>query len=247
MYITLVVANIIAFFTTIHAAPLQLRTKSLAEVQSDRSDIEMLFSKFFKDILPVIIKSIENGEPLPGKEIMPPFLSTLRNFLNVMTRGHDPNDESEGAAFMKAFEEVFSKLFSRDIRTRKEVVDHLLKLFNEFLSVASRKLNPNDIFLPIIGGFRRILYKSINGEGGESQVEHAHIPSIQLQHDFNKKARSSDHAKNTVQKVENEQESEVEVGAQPSARNPHIDNNASKMAGSLHSSPRRAKNSQLLF
>ena len=64
-----------------------LQAKSLAEVQSDRSDGEELLTSVFNiSILPAIMKSIETGEPVPiRKEILPSFMSMFRNFLNVMT------------------------------------------------------------------------------------------------------------------------------------------------------------------
>ena len=120
------------------------------------------------------MKGIEKGEPVPGKEIVPPFLSIFSNFLSLMKEGVDPAADDEGTAFMKALKKLFlklSKVSLGDIRTRKELVDirlFFLKLFNEALSVASRKLNPNDFFLPIIGGVRELLpliSRSIKGEG----------------------------------------------------------------------------------
>ena len=95
----------------------------------EKSDRDPRF-KFFKDILPVITKSIGKGEPAPAKEIIvPPFLSIamISNLLSLI-KGVDIAAVDKGK---KAFSKL-SNVSLGDIRTRKELVDirlFFLKLF----------------------------------------------------------------------------------------------------------------------
>ena len=123
----------------------------------------------------------------------------------------------------KAFS-LYSRLVLGDFGTGKELVDDVLSVLmsiNNLLSAASKKAYPNNPFVvQFLEESRKsvsLISERLKGEGGEIQVEN----NIQV-HD--KVRKSSDHVKNKVQKSENERESEVEIGAQPGARNPYNHN-----------------------
>ena len=161
LFINLTVA-IAALITTIDAARFQLQPKSLAEVQSD--DLQIL-TYLFKNILPAFRKSIETGEPLQRKEVGPLILNAFgSNFLSLISKGADPDNDSEGAALMKGFKKVLSHLSRAllgGIRTRKEHIDNnlsLLKVLDRLLSAATKKINPDDYFyFLIVQGFKKLL------------------------------------------------------------------------------------------
>ena len=169
LFISLVVANAAAFIIAIDAAPFQWQPKSPAEVQQDPSRAHgaaQLISYLFKILLSAMRKSNETGKPFPWKEILPPFVNTLGNFISLMHDEFDPHDPA--AAITEAFKQLLLEAMMGGRQAKRELSPQALKS---------------------IGNFFSFLFKNINSDS-EIQEDHVRIPRIRL-HGFSNKERQN--------------------------------------------------------